>query len=121
MENYKMIAGFSGIIGAFFTIYIVFVTPSGIGLWYPVIATQLLLVSGALLLISERHKTPYASMSAYLISLLLVLSHMRRIYRIEYQARDYISSYVEFFSIGMILFGFIVSVILIFHRDFQKN
>ena len=119
MENYKLIGGFSGIIGAFFTIYIVFVTPSGIGLWYPVIATQLLLVSGGLLLVSERHKTRYAAMGFYLLSLLLVLTHMRRIYRFEYQFKDYISAYVEFFSVGIILLGFIVSVILVFDNCYE--
>lgn len=121
MKNCRVIAGFSGIAGAFFSLYILFVGPTGIDLWYQAIVTLLLVSGGTMLLISEKLKASYFAAGAHLISLVVITMQFSNISRYTAVSADSISNYIFLMFLGFSLSAFLFSLVSIFEREYGRE
>lgn len=121
MKTVKLIAGILGLLGAFVSLYVMFISPGYVSAAYPLFATIFLVLGSILLLATKKKATLGIAAGSFFLSLIMFFSHVANISSEEAASGvsvlpDYIPDSIEMIGTAVILIAFIMAAVSIFGK-----
>jgi len=121
MKSLKLISGILGILGAFISLYVMFISPAYVSIMYPLFAAIFLVGGSVLMIVSHKKATLGFAAGSFFIALVMYFFHVMNVSSEESSAGvsqlpDYIPDGMEIGGIILMLVAFILAVVSIFGK-----